>query len=197
VGRLVDDLSRPSTRPTLKALRQLNIDQLRTVVDRRPGDDELVELSLLAGSSTYHAEPDQLLEAHSDPGGALLTLTRELRRRLGGNPEDRCRWIRFVLRSRWCTEEVVTALPAHAAMAVVTPARQEQPNPIVTMIRARLGDHAGAWQRFAANPATKTERAHGYGWANSSTPPSSAAPGQRRRHGADQHQCRGGDQRRC
>jgi hypothetical protein len=65
-----------------------------------------------------------------------------------------------VLRSRWCTEEVVTALPAHAAMAVVTeyraPARQEQPNPIVTMIRARLGDHAGAWQRFAANPATKT-----------------------------------------
>jgi hypothetical protein len=65
-----------------------------------------------------------------------------------------------VLRSRWCAEEVVTALPAHAAMAVVTeyraPARQEQPNPIVTMIRARLGDHADAWQRFAANPATKT-----------------------------------------
>jgi hypothetical protein len=159
-GRLVDDLSRPSARPTLKALRQLNIDQLRTVVDRRAGDDELVELALLAGSGTNQADPDQLLEAHSNPRGALLILTRELRRRLGGNPEDRCRWIRFVLRSRWCTEEVVAALPAHAAMAVVTeyraPARQEQPNPIVTMIRARLGDHAGAWQRFAANPATKT-----------------------------------------
>jgi hypothetical protein len=119
-GRLVDDLSRPSARPTLKALRQLNVDQLRTVVDRRAGGDELVELALLAGCGTNQAEPDQLLEAHSDPGGALLILTRELRRRLGGNPEDRCRWVRFVLRSRWCTEEVVAALPAHAAMAVVT-----------------------------------------------------------------------------
>jgi hypothetical protein len=159
-GRLVDDVSRPSARPTLKTLRQLNVDQLRTVVDRRAGDDELVELALLAGSGTNHAEPDQLLEAHSDPGGALLALTRELRRRLGGNPEDRCRWVRFMLRSRWCTEEVVAALPAHAAMAVVTeygaPARQEQPNLIVTMIQARLGDHDDAWQRFAANPATKT-----------------------------------------
>jgi hypothetical protein len=157
-GRLVDDLSRPSAQPTLKALRQLNVDQ--PVVDRRAGDDELVELALLAASGTNHADPDQLLKAHSDPRGALLILTSELRRRLGGNPEDRCRWVRFVLRSRWCTEEVVAALPEHAAMAVVTehgaPARQEQPNPIVMMIRARLGDHADAWQRFAANPATNT-----------------------------------------
>jgi hypothetical protein len=156
----VDDLSRSSAQPTLKALRQLNVDQLRTVVDRRAGDDELVELALLAASGTNHADPDQLLEAHSNPRGALLILTSELRRRLGGNPEDRCRWVRFVLRSRWCTEEVVAALPAHAAMAVVTehgaPGRQEQPNSIVTMIRARLEDHAGAWQRFAANPATNT-----------------------------------------
>ena len=87
----------------------------------------------------------RLLAAHPAPAEALLRLTRELRTRLGGGPEERAAWVRLVLDAPECTAELVRALPAWAALRAGHPA-------VEAVLAAELGADPAAWERFAAAP---------------------------------------------
>ncbi|MFC3348972.1 hypothetical protein ACFOOM_16355 [Streptomyces echinoruber] len=124
---------------------------------RHQGDDALVEKALL--SFAFHAYRRDLsfadvLKRHSDPQSALLDLTRNLRRRLGGGPRLREAWVDAVLSLPTDDPELIRALPAWTALKARGPRGQAAHPAVTSVVRTALGDDAEAWQRFATSPAS-------------------------------------------
>lgn len=124
---------------------------------RHQGDDALVEKALLSfASHTYRRAPSfaDVLKRHSDPRRALLDLTRNLRRRLGGGPSLREAWVNAILRLPADDPELIRALPAWTALKARGPHGQAAHPAVTSVVRTALGDDAEAWQRFATSPAS-------------------------------------------
>lgn len=124
---------------------------------RHEGDDALVEKTLLSfASRAYRRDLSfaEVLKRHSDPQRALLDLTRNLRRRLGGGPNLREAWVGTLLGLPTDDPELIRALPAWTALKA-RESRGQAAHPAVTSaVRTALGDNAEAWQRFATSPAS-------------------------------------------
>ncbi|MFD5563684.1 hypothetical protein [Kitasatospora griseola] len=140
--------------------RQLSVAEpavLTAYLDQHTGNDQLVENALLscAQRSSYRSEPvfADVLARHSDPQQALRTLTHDLRRRLGGSPNDRESWTRHVLAMPDHNRETVLALPAWTALTVGGPRYRDSIHPaVLALVITALGDDPHAWQRFADSP---------------------------------------------
>ncbi|MEU3713640.1 hypothetical protein [Streptomyces catenulae] len=125
-------------------------------VRRHQGDDSLVEKALLSfASRTYRREVSfaDVLHHHSAPQHALLNLTQNLRRHLGGGPNLRTAWADAVLGLPTTSTEVIRALPAWTALKASGPRGQAAHPAVTSVVCASLGDSTKAWQRFAASPA--------------------------------------------
>ncbi|MFB7949136.1 hypothetical protein ACFC6L_29960 [Kitasatospora phosalacinea] len=130
---------------------------LTAYLDQHAGNDQLVEKALLscAQRGSHGSEPvfADILARHSDPQHALRTLTRDLRRRLGGGPNDRESWTRHVLALPDHDQETVLALPAWTTLTVGGPRYRGSIHPaVLTLVTTTLGDDPLAWQRFADSP---------------------------------------------
>ncbi|WP_404868353.1 hypothetical protein ACI1MP_09665 [Kitasatospora griseola] len=130
---------------------------LTAYLDQHAGNDQLVEKALLscAQRGSYGSEPVfvDVLARHSDPQRALRTLTHDLRRRLGGGPNDRESWTRHVLALPDHDQETVLALPAWTTLTVGGPRYRGSVHPaVLALITTTLGDDPLAWQRFADSP---------------------------------------------
>jgi hypothetical protein len=125
----------------------------------RHANDELVEKALLSfahrpGSRTAFAD---VLARHSAPQAAILQITMDLRRRLGGGPHLREAWTRNILALPDRTDELIRALPAWTALSVGGGNGYSPPDEAVTaVVMAALGEDEAAWARFAANPSSYT-----------------------------------------
>lgn len=130
---------------------------LTTYLDQHTGNDQLVEKVLLscAQRGGYRSEPafPDVLARHSAPQQALPALTHDLRRRLGGGPNDRESWARHVLALPDCDRETVLALPAWTALTVGGPRYRSSTHPaVLALVNTALGNDPPAWQRFADSP---------------------------------------------
>ncbi|MEV0688990.1 hypothetical protein [Streptomyces sp. NPDC050388] len=124
---------------------------------RHEGDDAVVEKALLSfASRAYHRDLSfaDVLKRHSDPQRALLDLTRNLRRHLGGGPNLREAWVSTVLSLPTDDSELIRALPAWTALKARGPRGQAAHPAVTSVVRTALGDRAEAWQRFATSPAS-------------------------------------------
>ncbi|MGW8763740.1 hypothetical protein ACWGN5_14680 [Streptomyces sp. NPDC055815] len=123
---------------------------------RHDGDDALVEKALLSFASRAYRRGlsfADVLKRHSDPQRALLGLTRNLRRHLGGGPNLREAWASTVLGLPTDDFELIRALPAWTALKARGPRGQAAHPAVASVVRTALGDDAEAWQRFATSPA--------------------------------------------
>lgn len=144
---------------TVRSLSAVTAEVLDAYLDRHAGDDELVEKALL--SFAWHGRRSEpafasVLARHSDPHHAVHTLTRELRRRLGGNPGNREAWAREILALPDCPSETVLALPAWTALKARGHHYNNTHPTVITLVEATLGDDHQAWQRFADSPISNS-----------------------------------------
>ncbi|MGY0060292.1 hypothetical protein ACWY4P_27745 [Streptomyces sp. LZ34] len=126
-------------------------------VRRHQGNDALMEKALLSfASRAYRRDLSfaDVLKRHSDPQGALLDLTQNLRRRLGGGPNLREAWVSAVLSLLTTDADLIRALPAWTALKARGPRGQAAHPAVTSVVRTVLGDNAEAWQRFATSPAS-------------------------------------------
>ncbi|MFJ9610697.1 hypothetical protein ACIRS1_30585 [Kitasatospora sp. NPDC101176] len=144
---------------TVRSLSAVTAEVLDAYLNRHTGDDALVEKALLSFAWHGHrSEPAfaPLLARHSDPRHAVHTLTRELRRRLGGGPSNREAWARQVLALPNCPSETILALPAWTALKARGHHYNSTHPTVIALVEAALGDDPHAWQRFADSPISNS-----------------------------------------
>ncbi|MFI8083045.1 hypothetical protein ACIF6L_19890 [Kitasatospora sp. NPDC086009] len=144
---------------TVRSLSAVSAEVLDAYLDRHAGDDELVEKALLSFAWHGHrSEPafTSVLARHSDPHHAVHTLTYELRRRLGGNPNNREAWAREILALPDCPSETILALPAWTALKARGNHYNSTHPTVIALVEAALGNDHQAWQRFAASPISNS-----------------------------------------
>ncbi|MFD0269780.1 hypothetical protein ACFVGY_24955, partial [Streptomyces sp. NPDC127106] len=110
---------------------------LNDYLERHEGDDALVEKALLAfASRSYRSQPvfADVLVRHSDPRAALLAISGDLRRRLGGSPNLREAWTRKVLDLPECDPELIRALPAWTVLTIGGGSRHRSAHKAVTAV---------------------------------------------------------------
>ncbi|MET8425233.1 hypothetical protein [Nocardia sp. NPDC004860] len=144
---------------TRRELAEVPADVLISYLDRHTGDDLLIEKALLAVASLPNPGPrpqfGDVLGRHSDPDAAVLGLTYDLRRRLGGNPPAREQWAREVLALPNCAPNVIRALPAWTALKLSNGYGSAYPE-IIDVVTNVLGDETASWKRLAASPISYT-----------------------------------------
>ncbi|MEU4303648.1 hypothetical protein [Kitasatospora aureofaciens] len=144
---------------TVRSLSAVTAEVLDAYLERHAGDDALVEKALLSFAWHGHrSEPAfaSVLARHSDQRHAVHRLTRELRRRLGGNPSNRDAWAREILALPDCPSETILALPAWTALKA-RGHRYDSTHPtVIALVEAALGDDPQAWQRFADSPISNS-----------------------------------------
>ncbi|WP_269857921.1 hypothetical protein [Streptomyces sp. RPT161] len=142
---------------TVGKLADASDEVLHDYLARHTGDDDLIEKLLLSfASRSYRSKLSftDVLARHSAPESALLRITADLRRRLGGGPNLREAWARQVLALSDCAPELILALPAWTALTVGG-ARYGTAHKIVTsVVLNALGNDDEAWSRFATSPAS-------------------------------------------
>ncbi|MEV0006484.1 hypothetical protein AB0H28_29990, partial [Micromonospora sp. NPDC050980] len=145
---------------TARNLASAPDDVLDDYLNRHRQDDDLVENALLSFAwGTYRPQLSftDVLARHSTPRAALLNITTDLRRRLGGSPNYREAWTRQILALPDCEDELIRALPAWVVLKLAGAYRYRAGNRAVTsVVTTALGDSGKAWTRFAANPASPT-----------------------------------------
>ncbi|MGN9755996.1 hypothetical protein [Streptomyces sp. SD31] len=142
---------------TVAELSRASGDVLRDYLDRHPGRDDLMEKVLLSFASASHRSPlsfADVLARHSAPQAALLQITRDLRKRLGGGPHLRETWTRRVLALPDRTPELIRALPAWTALTVGGTSYRTAHEAVVSVVLTTLGSDDEAWSRFATSPAS-------------------------------------------
>ncbi|MFB7609854.1 hypothetical protein [Streptomyces gardneri] len=143
---------------TVQRLAAVPDDVLDDYLARHPGDDELVEKTLLAFASRGSYRPKihfaDVLKRHSAPKAALLQITVDLRKRLGGGPQLREGWARQVLQLPNCSADIIRALPAWTALTVGGSQRGTAHAAVALLVTTALGDDEEAWTRFADSPAS-------------------------------------------
>ncbi|MFJ2738716.1 hypothetical protein ACIO3O_03510 [Streptomyces sp. NPDC087440] len=161
VVRTEPPLGDPDT-VTVRRLGELKEAALRAYLEEHPGHDGLIEkalVSLVLHRLSQETEfVEDVLTRHSEPAGhLLLCITRELRKRMGGGPQDRERWAWFVLDHPACRSDTVRALPAWTALGTLAPYaegdgwdRPVHPLVMAEVRAALLTDEA--WKRFAHAP---------------------------------------------
>ncbi|MEU9178745.1 hypothetical protein AB0C90_18180 [Streptomyces sp. NPDC048550] len=131
---------------------------LNGYLTRHEGDDALVEKALLAFASRAHRSKPafaDVLVRHSQPRAALLDITIDLRRRLGGSPQHREAWAREVLSLPDCDPELIRALPAWTVLTIGGESSYRSAHKAVTaIVMETLGDDHDAWARFTSSPAS-------------------------------------------
>ncbi|MFE6397510.1 hypothetical protein [Streptomyces alboflavus] len=142
---------------TVADLSRASEEVLLDYLDRHAGNDTLVEKALL--SFVSHAYRPKLsfsdvLARHSAPEAALLRITTNLRRHLGGGPSLREAWARQVLASQDCTPELIRALPAWTVLTVGGDRYRSAHKAVAAVVLSALGDNDEAWSRFASSPAS-------------------------------------------
>ncbi|GAA2215948.1 hypothetical protein GCM10009850_114160 [Nonomuraea monospora] len=138
---------------TVRELAGASDEALRDYLARHAGDDDLVEKTLLSFASHSHRPAfafPEVLAFHSAPETALIRMTTDLRKRLGGGPALREAWTRLVLALPDCPPHLVRALPAWTALTV------GGPETVVSVVLTTLGNDDEAWNRFATSPASYT-----------------------------------------
>ncbi|WP_370381008.1 hypothetical protein [Catenulispora sp. GAS73] len=144
---------------TVRALTTVPSGALAVYLDRHAGDDVLVEKALLAiASSSYGPRNDfqQVLNRHSDPQRAIADLTRDLRRRLGGNPPARESWAREVLALPFCDVAMIRALPARTTLQIGGGGAGRTHPEVLNIVNEALGEDTAAWTRLAESPISHT-----------------------------------------
>lgn len=143
---------------TVRDLAGATEEVLEDYLMRHAGDDDLVEKALLSfASRSYRSKPffADVLARHSVPQAALLGITTDLRRRLGGSPNYREAWTQEVLALPGCSPELIRALPAWTALTIGGGSRYRSAHTAVTtVVMNTLGDSPKAWARFASSPAS-------------------------------------------
>ncbi|MFI8930065.1 hypothetical protein ACIG3E_20580 [Streptomyces sp. NPDC053474] len=165
---------------TVADLSRASAEVLLDYLDRHTGNDTLVEKALLSFAS-YAYRPElsfsDVLARHSTPETALLQITTNLRKHLGGGPPLRETWARQVLALQDCTPELIRALPAWTALTVGGDRYSNVRKAVAAVVLSALGDSDEAWARFASSPASYAgptawlrlgdvldAAAHGTGW---------------------------------
>lgn len=144
---------------TVRELTAVSVGALATYLDRHAGDDDLVEKALLAiASANYGPRNDfrQVLDRHSDPQRAIADITRDLRRRLGGNPPAREAWAGQVLALPFCDTALIRALPAWATLQIGGGGAGRAHPEVLDAVIETLGEDAAAWTRLAESPISHT-----------------------------------------
>ncbi|MGS2619878.1 hypothetical protein ACVCAH_36185 [Micromonospora sp. LZ34] len=145
---------------TARRLAEASDDVLNDYLHRHRQDDDLVEKALLSFAWCTHRPRlsfTDVLARHSTPQTALLRITTDLRRRLGGSPNYREAWTRQILALPDCEDDLIRALPAWAALTLAGAYRYRAGNQVVTsVVTTALGESGEAWARFATNPASPT-----------------------------------------
>lgn len=143
---------------TVQRLAAVPDDILDDYLSRHTGDDELVEKALLsfAGRDSYRPNLRfaDVLERHSTPRAALFRMTTDLRKRLGGSPQQREGWARQVLALPDCSADLIRALPAWTALTVGGPVRGTAHTTVASLVTTTLGADEEAWSRLADSPAS-------------------------------------------
>ncbi|MBD0710263.1 MULTISPECIES: hypothetical protein [unclassified Streptomyces] len=142
---------------TVRTLSAVSARHLGEYLDRHAGDDSLVEKALLssaASSPRSDRDFEDVLRRHRTPCEALLRLTTDLRRHLGGGPSWRETWTRLVLARPETGTELVRALPAWSALRARGGGYGTAHPMVVSVVREALGADPAAWERFADCPAT-------------------------------------------
>jgi hypothetical protein len=143
---------------TVQRLAGVPDDVLEDYLARHAGNDELIEKVMLALVSRSSYRPKihfvDVWRRHSTPDAALLQVTTDLRKRLGGGPQLRESWARQVLKLPHCPAEVIRALPAWTALTVGGPEHGTAHTAVASLVTDALGDDEKAWGRFADSPAS-------------------------------------------
>ncbi|MEW2134101.1 hypothetical protein [Streptomyces sp. NPDC005435] len=164
IERILADPSAPSRRSALGDPERITVRDLANAPDEalrdylaRHTDDELTEKALLSFAHVSYRPklplPD-VLAFHSAPDTALLRITMDLRRRLGGGPGPREAWTRQLLALPDCRPELVRALPAWSALTVGGARHGTAHAAVASAVLTALGDDDAAWSRFATSPAS-------------------------------------------
>ena len=166
IERILGDPTTPARNSALGDPKQVTVRDLATASDevlddylsRHAGNDELIEKALLSFVSRDSYRPklafSDMLGRHSSPQEALLQITTDLRRRLGGGPHLREAWVRQVLRLPESDTKLVLALPAWTAMTVGGPQPGTAHAAVASVVTTALGEDEEAWARFATSPAS-------------------------------------------
>ncbi|MEU4152941.1 hypothetical protein [Streptomyces sp. NPDC026659] len=164
IERILADPSAPSRRSALGDPQQITVRDLANAPDEalhdylaRHTDDELTEKALLSfAHSPYRPKLSlsDVLAFHSAPDTALLRITMDLRRLLGGGPNLRESWTRQLLALPDCAPELVRALPAWSALTVGGARHGTAHAVVASAVLTALGDDDAAWSRFATSPAS-------------------------------------------
>ncbi|MFZ3471339.1 hypothetical protein ACODT3_19890 [Streptomyces sp. 4.24] len=143
---------------TVRDLAGASEEVLEDYLERHAGNGDLVEKTLLAfASRSYRSKPTfaDVLARHPTPQSALLGVTTDLRRRLGGSPNHREAWTREVLALPDNSPELIRALPAWTVLTIGGSSRYGAGhNAVTAAVMHSLGDSKEAWARFASNPAS-------------------------------------------
>ncbi|MFI8350374.1 hypothetical protein [Streptomyces sp. NPDC085596] len=164
IERILADPSTASRESALGDPKQLTVRDLANAPDEalldylaRHTDDDLVEKALLSFAWRSYRSGlsfSDVLARHSTPETALLQITMDLRRRLGGGPNLRETWTRDILALPNCTPELVRALPAWSALTVRGARHGVAHTTVASTVLAALGNDDDAWSRFATSPAS-------------------------------------------
>lgn len=143
---------------TVQRLSAVPDDVLDDYLSRHAGDDTLVEKALLSFTTRVSHRQGlsfaDVLKRHSAPQQVLLELTTHLRQCLGGGPHLREAWTREILTLPNCTDELIRALPAWAALTVASPRHGSPHSAVTSLVTAALADDEAAWTRLAHSPAS-------------------------------------------
>ncbi|KUM79495.1 hypothetical protein [Streptomyces curacoi] len=164
VERILADPSTASRESALGDPKQVTVRDLANAPDEalrdylnRHADDDLVEKTLLSFAWRSYRSGlsfSDVLARHSAPEAALLQITMDLRRRLGGGPNLRETWTREVLALPNCTPELVRALPAWSALTVGGARHGTAHTTVASTVLIALSNDDDAWSRFATSPAS-------------------------------------------
>ncbi|MEV6753146.1 hypothetical protein [Streptomyces sp. NPDC051214] len=165
IERILGDLATAACNSALRDPEQVTVGDLSRASEevlldyltRHAGNDTLVEKTLLSfASHTYRPKLSfsDVLARHSAPEAALLRITTDLRRHLGGGPNLRETWARQVLSLKDCTPELIRALPAWTVLTVGSDRYKSAHKAVATVVLSALGDKDEAWSRFASSPAS-------------------------------------------
>ncbi|MGW3109989.1 hypothetical protein [Streptomyces sp. NPDC001091] len=164
IERILADPSTASRESALGDPKQVTVRNLANAPDEalrdylaRHADDDLVEKALLSFAWRSYRPGlsfSDVLGRHSTPETALLQITMDLRRRLGGGPNLRETWTRDILALPNCTPELIRALPAWSALTVRGARHGAARTTVASTVLAALGNDDDAWSRFATSPAS-------------------------------------------
>jgi hypothetical protein len=164
IERILADSSSTSRQSALGDPKDVTARDLSAATDEvlqeyldRHADDGLIEKALLSFAWRSHRQGisfSDVLARHSAPEEALVQITKDLRRRLGGGPNLREAWASKVLKLPNHTPDLVRALPAWTALTVGGSAYGTACAAVASTVLTALGDDDEAWSRFATSPAS-------------------------------------------